>query len=193
MFKKPAGFLGGVALWVACGSVSAAQLGGVLYANLDIGGDTLITTSKGDVDAGALVHFAGGIALHDYASGHLETQLTIGMKADRVAISKGEASFQRWPVELMQFFKVGNFRIGAGASYHLDPEAECDIDDVCDTITEFDDALGYVGQIDFVLPLTGWMRELTVGARATFIDYEIRDSGLKIEGDSVGVSLGISF
>lgn len=186
--------LGGVALLAASTSVSAAEIGGVLYMNLDHGGETLVSTSEGNIKSGGLVHLAGGLAIHGYGNGSFETQLTAGMKADSVSASNGTVSFYRWPIELMQFYKHGMFRVGAGLTYHVNPELDCDVDYECNWTVEFDNALGYVGQADFVLPMSSpWVRELTLGARFTFIEYEEKTFGEKIDGDSIGVSLGIAF
>lgn len=193
MIAKLVRFIGGVVLLAAWGSASAAQVGGILYLNLDSGGDTLAYTNKGNIKAGGIVHMAAGIAIHDYANNQLETQLTIGMKADSVSASNGTVSFYRWPVELIQFYKNGLFRVGGGLTYHMNPKLECDIDYECNWAVKFDDALGYVGQVDFVVPLDGWVREVTIGARFTVIDYEVKDTGYKVDGNSIGLSLGVGF
>lgn len=195
MAKMPSRFLGGLILLAACGSAWAAKVGGVAYLNIDSGGDTIIWTSKGNIKGAGLFHIAGGITIYDYAGDSLETQLTIGMKADSVSASNGTASFYRWPVELMQFYKSGSFRAGAGLTYHLNPEAECDLPPSCNDLIKFDNALGYVVQADYVVPAKQLLRELTIGVRATFIDYKVDDGAYydKIDGNSIGLSLGMSF
>lgn len=178
------------------GPALALDLGGVLYLNTDFGGDTLIETSEGDIKAGGLVHIAGGLSFSEYGSDHLETQLTFGMKADSVSGSNGTASFYRWPVELLQFYKQGRFRLGGGLTYHMNPEVECDIDHPtagCHYTVPFDDVLGYVLQTDFVMdfPEGAALREITMGARYTAIDYEY--AGASVDGNSIGLSLGLGF
>lgn len=174
----------------------ALDVGGVIYLNIDSGGDTLIETSEGDVTGGGLVHLAGGLAFKGYAGDNLETQFTFGMKADSVSGSNGSASFYRWPLELTQFYRDGRFRAGAGLTYHMNPEADCDIDHWeagCDFTVRFDDALGYVLQADYVMELETAVREITIGGRYTSIDYEVSATGEKFDGNSVGLSLGLGF
>lgn len=185
-------------LWGHSASALALDVGGVLYFNTEAGGDTLIETSEGDIKAGGIVHIAGGLSFSGYGGDHLETQLTFGMKADSVSGSNGTASFYRWPIELLQFYKQGHFRAGGGLTYHMNPEVECDIDHPtggCDYTVPFDDALGYVVQADFVLglPEGSGIREFTLGARYTGIEYEEPRSGYTADGNSIGLSLGLGF
>lgn len=182
---------------LATTNAAALEFGPVLQASLEFGGETLITTSEGDVTSGGLVQLGLGLAIHGYSDAdNLETHLSIGMKADSVSGTNGTVSFYRWPVELIQYLKSDNFNFGLGLSYHLNPEEECDVDSQCDYVIKYDNALGYVIAANYVINRgSGSIRETTVGVRYTAIEYQYSDYpwAPAVDGNSIGIALGVAF
>lgn len=183
-------------LLLAAAPVSAAEFGGVFYLNADFGGDTVYPTNLGDVTAGGIMHLAAGLAINEYAEDRWETQLTAGMKSDSVSARNGTVSFYRWPIEVLQFYKRKRLRVGAGLTYHVAGQVKCAIEGSCDTVWRFKDALGYVLQADLVVPKTNpnaKVREFTLGARYTVVNYFRKGDDAVFNGDAVGFSIGLGF
>lgn len=172
------------------------MLGGVAYMNTDFGGDTLATTSEGDIKAGGIIHFAIGATFYNYLNNQLETQITYGFKGDSVSAQNGTVSFNRNPLEVLQFYRTDMFRFGGGITYHMSPKYKCEVDFQCSSTVNFKDQLGYVLQADFVLKAPGekkFFREFTLGGRYTKIDYTPELTTTKFDGSSIGFSIGAGF
>lgn len=173
-------------------NAEARNIRGVLNLGLDFGGDTLVDGSfvggdTFDIKAGELLYFSGGIIfMPDSIESNFETHLTIGWKFDSVNADNGDIDFNRFPLELLYFYKVNNWRLGGGLTYHLNPKLKGS--GVASGINaNFDDALGFVIQSHYSLDET-----FSIGVRYTIIDYE--GEGLKtIDANSFGLTLGYSF
>lgn len=189
-------FLGGALLVLSANASWALDVGGVAYMNTDFGGDTLATTNEGDIKAGGIIHFAIGASFYNYLNNQLETQVTIGFKGDSVSAQNGTVSFNRNPVELLQFYRTGMFRAGGGLTYHMNPKFKCEVDFQCNYTANFKSQLGYVLQADFILKVPGekkFFREFTLGGRYTKIDYTPELFTTKFDGSSIGFSIGAGF
>ena len=157
---------------------------------LDFGGDTLVTMiytdgHDSDIKAGELFHFNAGVIIPNGTT-DFETQFTIGWKFDKSSAENGDVSFDRFPVEILEFYKLRRFRFGGGITYHINPSL--DGDGFASGIeAEFDDALGFVLQVDYMF------RQFSVGLRYTDIEYEVKDSGVDVDGNSIGIVLGLRF
>lgn len=179
----------GVTLWAAIPHAQAAE--GLVQMGLDFGGEEMVsvyyTHGSGDeINAGELVHLSGGFIFKTFADqSDWETQLTLGWKTDGITADNGSVSFDRFPVEVLQFIRAGNIRIGGGATRHLNPSLEGD-GFMSDVQAKFDDAWGGIVEINYLLG-----DKLMFGVRATMIDYEIR--GLSVDGSSVGFNMGLRF
>lgn len=133
---------------------------------ITFGGDTLITLDVedifGDVDetkvkAGELFGFFVGGA-YRFADSPFQIQATVGWHAAGIFAENGDASFNRFPVELLGFMNFGPHRVGAGVTHHLSPSFEYDSDFSGfnsnadfrrDFDTNFEDATGFVVQYDY--------------------------------------------
>ncbi|MEJ2444312.1 MAG: hypothetical protein P8Y42_12775 [Exilibacterium sp.] len=134
-----------------------------------IGGDT------GDVDitAGGGFSFAAGRSFDLSENGPWEGYVSLGYKSDGVfAISGDNASFDRFPIDAMAFYRLGKFKIGGGVTYELNPEL--DLDDTGLGSFDFDNALGVMAQFDWVVS-----DSVAIGLRYTAIDYEVPPSIMK--------------
>lgn len=177
----------------------------LLGGGLTFGGDKLaeVEVSNGgntdnvDIDAGELFYIAGGLII-PFSDTGFSLQTTIGWHRDGVVASNGDASFERFPLELIPFYNYKRHRIGAGLTYNLSPEL--DLDDAGGSKVEFDDALGYVIEYDYVFGKSALDGGLMLGARYAFIQYEVDSidgtsvtNADDIDGNYFGITFGFSF
>jgi hypothetical protein len=167
-------------------SVQAAEFKGVAGIGLDFGGDTLVTAvytdgSTTDVKANnGFVLNGGGVMIVDA----YETQATVGYKFGGPAAKNGSITWDAVPVELIQFLRAGNVRIGLGFTYHINPKLVIDIPGTSRTYN-FDNALGTIAQI-------GWApvnMPFSIDLRYTAIKY--RQSNVGNAEEKNGNVLGI--
>ena len=97
------------------------QVHGFFGAGLTYGGDKLATahyTNGGNVNvhAGGLIALVGGV---DWAvTPEFTFQASVGYHVDQASGSNGEIRFQRYPFELLAFYKVApQWRVGGGVRY----------------------------------------------------------------------------
>lgn len=170
--------------------LQAAQL--FIQGGLHFGGDTLATATfvgggSESVEAGGLI--SGSAGLITRMGEAMELRTSLGIKMDGVFAENGDVSFFRWPVEMMAFYAGETLRFGAGLSYHLSPELEVDDPSLPPATVEFDDALGFVAQLEYRLG-----ERAHIGLKATMIDYEISgSSGPDTDGNSLGIIIGTRF
>ena len=167
-------------------SVQAAEFKGVAGIGLDFGGDTLVTAvytdgSTTDVKANnGFVLNGGGVMIIDA----YETQATVGYKFGGSAAKNGSITWDAVPVELIQFLRASNVRIGLGFSYHINPRLVIDIPGTSRTYN-FDNALGTIAQI-------GWApvnMPFSIDLRYTAIKY--RQSNMGNAEEKNGNVLGV--
>jgi hypothetical protein len=163
-----------------------------IQGGLHFGGDTLATANfvgggSDSIEAGGLI--SGSVGLITSVGESMELRSSIGIKMDGIFAENGELVFTRLPLELMAFSTGEAVRFGAGLSYHLAPELEIDQPSMSSATVEFDDAAGFVIQLEYQLSERGH-----IGLKATLIDYEISGSGgAEVDGDSLGIILGARF
>ena len=151
--------------------------------------------SDEDIRSGELVSFAGGMIFPLWVPA-FSIQASAGYHFDSVSTYDDDVYFGRIPLELIPFYNFGHHRIGAGLSYHLNPEL--DLKDAGGPKFEFDDAPGALVQYDY--SFAGWNSNgILLGFRYMWIDYEIdqvdgtRVSGDKVDGDHFGVHFSYMF
>ena len=170
-------------------SVQAKGLKGVINTNFDFGGDemlkvTVSNNSDTEVKAGELMHINGGVSIPNDGTGDWTTEITLGYKFRRVENADGKLVWSRYPLELVEYRRVGNIRMGGGITYHVKPKIDGD-GSFANADTTFDNAFGFVLQADYMLG------EFNIGGRYTFIEYQ--GAGASINGNSVGLALGARF
>ncbi len=171
-------------------NAEARDIKWVAQMGADFGGDKIVDVSYSDgsdqtINAGGMLQFGAGILIDTLAGSSVhQTQLTINWKFDTTNASNGEVIWDRYPLELMQFYNTELFRIGAGASYHLNPSVTTS-GFASGNDLDFDNALGLVVELDYKLSEKGF-----IGVRFTNIEYQVSNSSATIDGDSVGVVLG---
>ncbi len=153
---------------------------------LTFGGDKLATLryTNGDsstVHGGGLVLFGVGFD-HRFGNGW-ELQSSINYQVDRANARNGDATFQRFPIDVLGFYRIGNHRFGGGITYHIDPKFSADAPGAHETVN-FDNALGGVVEYDYFFG-----RSLSVGLRGTVIDYKSSDIEGNVNGNYIGLML----
>ncbi|WP_372742926.1 hypothetical protein [Neptunomonas sp.] len=125
---------------------SDVNLGGGL--KLAIGAENFIGESEGEDAAKALTY-------------------SIGFIRRRLDASNGDASFDVFTVDAIFNWLYRNHQVGIGASLHLNPKFESEIDGFSPVNIKFDDALGLVLQYRYQL-FPGFL----LGIRLTEMEYE---------------------
>jgi len=180
-----------ILLFVVASASHATRL--FLEAGIHAGGDEITAVdffgNAESIKAGELV--SGSVGLISELNESIELRTSIGVKLGFVAADNGDLDFTRVPVEAMFFTSNGkSVNFGAGLTYHINPKFNAD-DLFLASDVSFDDALGFVAEVDFKLGEKGY-----IGIKLTSIDYETKNSGFgttTIDGNSVGIVIGISF
>lgn len=174
-------------------TTTAGASGLVLEGGLHFGGDELVSAtytdgSSASIDAGALFSFGIGVGFD--LSPNVESRVTIGIKVDEITASNGDISFTRYPIDVLLLLNTGDWKLGGGLTYHLNPKLDGG-GVVSGLRAEFDDALGLLLEIDRNLG------NFYIGGRITFINYDsIASTGVRrttINGDSFGIVAGMQF
>ncbi len=161
-----------LALFCALGASAVAAAGQTkpfIIGGLAFGGETLVSTSGEDLDAGGLLYFGGGV-LHEPVNSDLMYQFSVGYKFDTVEFSgpNGDSTVSVLPLDAVAFLKVDNLRLGVGLAYYLNPKWELCFDGSGCVTANFDDAIGLVLELRHQ-----WTDILFWGARYTNVDYDI--------------------
>ncbi|KAF0191828.1 MAG: hypothetical protein FD165_1551 [Gammaproteobacteria bacterium] len=149
------------------------------------GGDDLVTTSDGDLQAGGLLYFGAGLT-YEPENNPLIYRTTIGYKFNFVEFDtpSGESTLTSLPIDVLGLYRTGRTMFGAGLVYDVNPEWELCIGG-CATV-KFDDAVGYAFEFDYDLSDTGFF-----GLRYTDIDYEA--NGAKLDASNIRLHFGAKF
>lgn len=184
-------FRNGLRLTCCLGSLVCAPISSatnlLVQASLDLGGETLATAvyedgEDSDVKAGQLVQLGGGIV--QPFNERWEFQATVSWKFDSADAENGSISFQRFPVEVLAFFRKDALRVGGGPTVHLSPTLEGEGTASALGTYNFDDAVGLITQVDYFFQPT-----LSLGLRATYIEYESETEPVSVHGNSIGIVL----
>jgi hypothetical protein len=159
----------------------------MLKAGFDFGGDTLVTVVFADgstksINANEGLYFGGGVSILS-DSKDIETEVSLSYKFTGINASNGSIDWTRFPLEVLVFYRLPQFRLGGGLTYHLSPKLSGS--GVTNANLKFDDSAGFVLQADYLL------QKITVGLRYTSLQYKV--GGASVKSDGVGVTFGISF
>lgn len=150
-----------------------------------IGGDELGGTSINTVDAGELLRLYGGVLL-PVGETPLKVQLTMGYHFDSVESEQGTGSFDRLEFELIPYYHLEKFRLGAGVTQHTSvafdqPPGFSDYD--------FDDATGLVIEAGYII---GRNQNVWVHVRLVDIEYTTQYLAT-VDGSYIGFGGAIIF
>ncbi|PCI43222.1 MAG: hypothetical protein COB51_11815 [Moraxellaceae bacterium] len=160
---------------------------GVFYGGLTLGGDEIITVEyeegdDGTIEGGGFFLFGGGVK-YRLENSPLEVQATLGYHFDSENAENGDIEFTRFPIDVLGFYNTGNHRVGAGITYHLNPEFSIDIDSEFNDSIAFDNAVGFVTEYNYLFE-----NNIAVGVRYTSIEYSPETFDGDLDGSYVGVT-----
>jgi hypothetical protein len=172
-------------------SGAAHALEFALQGGYEYGGDNVLEVTFQDGEreslragSGLLVSVGVIMATLPASAPALETQINMGWKFDSVSAGNGDATWMLFPLELLQFYRIGSWRIGGGLAMHLSPQLSgSGALDGADA--GFDDAAGAVFEVDYI------NRSAYIALRATLIEYEY--IGTQLDGNNIGVMVGLRF
>lgn len=168
-----------------------AKAGVFAEAGLHFGGDNLATVSfwgadSQSVEGGGLI--SGAIGYEQDISDIFLMKLSAGIKFDTVNASNGNVDFTRFPLTGMLFVKGVDLHYGVGITQHTGVELSVDGFFSSGNV-EFDDATGFVMQVDYLLNERGY-----ISLTYTSIDYQpVYSSSADVNGNSLGVLIGFRF
>lgn len=181
---------------VSCMIVSfqaSANTSPLIAIGADFGGDKIVDVtysdgSKSSIEAGRglLLSFGALIGLSE----SFETQASVGIKwTSTKKATNGQVDFSRFPAELLLFYRVGDFRIGGGATYHFNNKVK-GTKEAAVISGDFENAVGYIGQADYFF---GAAKNIGFGAKYTAIEYEPKNSDTKVDANSFGLTFTYLF
>src|SRR5712691_1221874 len=155
----------------------------MLKAGFDFGGDKLITVIFADgstksINANEGLYFGGGVSILS-DSKDIETEVSLSYKTTGINASNGSVDWTRFPLEVLVFYRLPQFRLGGGLTYHLSPKLSGS-GPAGNISTKFDDSAGFVLQADYLL------QKITFGLRYTSLQYKV--GGASAKSDGVGIT-----
>lgn len=159
-----------------------------------IGGDDLFKVEFSDgesetVEAGGLIDLKAGLS-YRFNQAPVSLQTTLEFHFDKVTAKNGDASFSRFPIELLAFYHINQHRIGFGPTLHTGIELDIDFDASVLSLgtakgkIDFDDATGFIVEYGYRFKDT----PATLAVRAVQIDYKVSSgNGNNIDGSHLGL------
>jgi len=118
---------------------------------------------------------------------NIEAQLSLGVISDANYTKDDEATWERYPLNAMLFYRTENFRLGLGATAHFSPKFKVS-GTTKNASTTYKDAIGALFEIDYRLN-----KDFHLGLRYTDIKYDSEVDGKRFDGSSVGLLLIVLF
>jgi len=186
-------------------TLTATDLHPVFQMGYDFGGKTLATVEHYDyytgyeinkVRAGQGLVFEGGASISSEAS-NLELKLLVGYKFDRESTSNGAVTWDRVPLSAIAMVKKHKWKLGAGLTYHINPELsgsfsgydaqgnyfEDKVDDL------YEDSVGAVIEAQY-----NFSESSAIGIRGTLMEYKLKeDPSVVANGNSIGLNFIYTF
>jgi hypothetical protein len=161
---------------------------------MDFGGDVLLngtytSGSTWEVRANQGLVLNGGIVM---ITGAFETQATVGYKFGGPQAQNGSITWSTVPIELMEFYRTSNIRLGLGLVYQNSPKLDVSISGSASNGTyDYDNALGMIAQI-------GWAPEkapFSIDLRYTAAKYKRSNvtNATEINGNVAGLYMSYFF
>jgi hypothetical protein len=150
--------------------------GGEKLANIEYDNDTSDSIKAG----GGLVIGAG---LNYSLDENWSIQSNMGYFFDTDNAENADIGITRFTLDVNPYYQINDdFKVGAGITYHINPEFEYDYTNIFKTTTEFDNALGFYVTLGYELQsLNSWI-ELRYNA----IDYTV--SNIKLSSVNMDIT-----
>ena len=146
--------------------------------------------TKVDVTAGGGLLVNLGVN-HKFNSS-LNLQTTLGLHTDGTLATNGNASFTRFPLEVMGFYQFNDqYRIGAGARKSLAAKLSTSGVATYQPSAEFNASVGQVIELQYLLgkPNKKSNAKTAVNFRYVKETYTEKTYGIKVKGNHVGVGV----
>lgn len=108
---------------------------------------------------------------------------------DSADAENADATFKRFPLDMLVLSRADNISFGGGITYHLNPSLNIDGPGFDDSY-DFDDALGIKVEANYIFP-SNTSTNYSVGLEYTNIDYEYRN--VSFDGSGFSLMLKSSF
>jgi len=165
----------------------AVDIRPMIKAGLDFGGDEVASTTESSLKFNELIYIGGGVSILT-DSKDIELELTLSLKYGNLSAGDGSASFTRFPLEALVVYRLPQFRVGGGLTYHLNQKLSGDgAASALDGI-KFDNAAGLVLQGDYLVS-----PKMAVGLRYTSLDYKEKVTGTTAKSSGVGFTFSLNF
>jgi hypothetical protein len=161
-------------------------------AMLTAGGDSLLKGrytdgTKVDITAGSLVDLRFGINVSLRPT--VDIQTTLGIHNDGIFSTDANASFTRFPLEVIGFYQLNNpFRLGAGVRKSL--SAKLTTKGVADYIpsAEYNSSIGSVLELQYLLGKNNTESKAKTALNFRFVkeNFTEKTYGYKVKGDHIG-------
>lgn len=174
------------------GSLAASELQGLVGLGVEDGGDTLYHGYYGDGEyapvkaGGDISYFFGGqLVLNDGT----KIRTTFGVKKAEEGARNGEVTFSRNVFELSYIKSLSSHNLGAGITYHTDVKFNCNLVDICNYTTAYDESLGFTLQYEYDFSLNT-SYPIILGIKYTSIEYTPKTGDPRVDGSSLGLYIG---
>lgn len=173
-------------------SAEAQDFSPMFKIGFDTGGDELYTAvftdgSTDTIKANGGFFIGGGISIINDAK-NIETELSLSYKSSSISAANGDVTWKRFPVDALVFYRVPNFRVGGGLTYHLSPKLSASGAAGNGEVTT-DNAVGLLLQADY-----GFDDKVFLGLRYTAIEYKPANcpACTAAKGNGIGLVLSMS-
>jgi hypothetical protein len=145
-------------------------------------------TSRLGANGGYVLALGAAVPLR--ADGTVDLRATAGLKYDSVSGSSGSAWFLGFPVALMLGATLRPVRLSAGPLLLLGSRLGGD-GYLADATCRIRTSLGFVGQLEAMLPLRGSRRAVSLGARYTWQKLQASTGGNAVDASALGLFAGV--
>lgn len=161
----------------------------MLMLGVGIGGDTLSTFthpdgSTSELKAGGILQ-AGASLVVDFTTVPLQLQATASYLGNNMYAANAKVFFNRFPMEVLGFFKIGTVRLGGGLQYALWPKVDLKSSEKNASMW-FHDALGFVIEGGYLeCNLIGLGTKLCLGGNLRFARQSYNTVSAMLNGEAV--------
>lgn len=167
-----------------------------LQLGLGVGGDTL---AEFEFDDGSNEEIKAGSGLilgmslqHSLGLNYdmpVDGKISLNYMFDSVDAENGDASFKRFPLDMVILSRVNSISFGGGITYHMNPALSIDAPGLKGDV-DFDNALGFKAEANYQFPSKS-AASYSIGLEYTNIDYKI--NGFSVDGSGFNLMLKSSF
>lgn len=167
-----------------------------LQFGLGVGGDSLAEFEFDDgsneeikAGSGLILGMSLQAPLTSATQMPVDGKIAFNYMFDSVDAENGDASFRRYPLDMLILSRVEKISFGGGLTYHLNPKLSIDVPGFNESFS-FDNALGFKIEANYIFP-SKTTANYSLGLEYTSIDYDFE--GTSIDGSGFNLMLKSSF